>query len=421
MNGMQEYAEGIAKRAKDVVYEVAAKSTTEKNAALKAMADSINDHRSYITDVNKKDLEYALSQGKNPAYIDRLTLNDQRIDGMIRAIKDIIALPDPVGSGTLITRRPNGLKIQKVRVPIGVVAMIYESRPNVTSDAAALTLKSGNTVILRGGKEAVNSNQAIAGSIREALEACKFPRDAVQLVDRTEHEIVNLLLKLDRYIDLVIPRGGESLIRAVVEASRIPVIKHDKGVCHIYIDKSADKAKAEAITVNAKVSRPSVCNAAETLLIHKDYPHALAVIKALIKNKVEVRIDKKSAKHIEGLPAGLPEATEADWTTEYLDTIISARVVKNTDEAIEHINTYGSHHSDAIVSEDYDNVQAFLDKVDSAAVYANASTRFTDGGEFGLGAEVGISTQKLHVRGPMGLEGLTTEKWVIYGSGQIRG
>ncbi|OHD54572.1 MAG: glutamate-5-semialdehyde dehydrogenase [Spirochaetes bacterium GWF1_51_8] len=420
MNGIKEYAEGLAKRAKDIVYEVAGKGTNDKNAALIAMAESINDHRSYIIDVNKKDLEFAEASGKNAAYLERLMLNDKRIDGMIQAIRDIAALPDPVGSGNMLSRRPNGLKIMKVRVPIGVVMMVYESRPNVTSDAAALTLKSGNTVILRGGKEAVNSNQAIANSIREALEHTGFPRDAVQLVDRTEHEIVNELLKLDKYIDVVIPRGGEGLIRAVVEASRIPVIKHDKGVCHVFIDQSADKAKAEAITVNAKVQRPSVCNAIESLLIHKDYPHAASVVKALVKNKVEVRIDRKSMKAVEGLPAGLKDATEDDWYTEYLDYIISVKMVRDVDDAIDHINTYGSHHSDSIVSEDYGNVQRFLDRVDSAAVYANASTRFTDGGVFGLGAEVGISTQKLHVRGPMGLEGLTTEKWVIYGDGQIR-
>ena len=343
-------------------------------------------------------------------------LNEKRINGMVSAIRDIVALPDPVGSGNLIKKLPNGLKLIKQRVPIGVVAMIYESRPNVTSDAASLTLKSGNTVILRGGKEARHSNKIIADLIREALTENGFPADAVQFVEKQEHEIVDALLLQDQYIDVVIPRGGEKLIKAVTSKSRVPVIKHDKGVCHVFIDASADKDKAEAIVINAKVQRPSVCNAIETLLIHKDYPYTADVIKALQDKAVEVRADDAIRKIV----GGLKTATEEDWYSEYLDLIISVKQVADTDEAINHINTYGSHHSDAIVSKDYRDVQRFLEQVDSAAVYANASTRFTDGGEFGLGAEIGISTQKLHVRGPMGLEGLTTEKWVIYGDGQIR-
>ena len=410
------YAEKIAKRAHAVSYEIATKSTNEKNNALEAIANKILSASSRIQQENKKDIAYAQKIGKSQAIIDRLVLNDNRIEGMVKAIRDIIALPDPVGSGSTIKKLPNGLKLLKQRVPIGVVAMIFESRPNVTSDAASLTLKSGNTVILRGGKEARHSNLILVNLIREALEESGFPVDAVQFVEKQEHEVVDALLLQDQYIDVVIPRGGESLIRAVTQKSRVPVIKHDKGVCHVFVDKSAEKDKAEAIAVNAKVQRPSVCNAIETLLIHKDYPYTAALVAALQKEGVEVRADAA----IRAIVPGLKEATEEDWSTEYLDLIISAKQVADTDEAIHHINFYGSHHSDAIISKDYTSTQRFLEQVDSAAVYANASTRFTDGGEFGLGAEIGISTQKLHVRGPMGLEGLTSEKWVIYGDGQVR-
>jgi len=417
MSEYRTYIEAIAKKAREVSFDVQNRSTEEKNRALKAMAESILDQQKQIIEMNKKDIEFSKSIGKSTAIIDRLVLNEKRIAGMAQAIEEIIALPDPVGKGNSLMRRPNGLKLQKVRVPIGVVAMIFESRPNVTSDASSLTLKSGNTVILRGGKEAIHSNTTIGNAIREALRSVDFPADAVQVLDRTEHEIVSEMLKLSDYIDVVIPRGGESLIRAVTEQSRIPVIKHDKGVCHVFVDESADPKKAEAITINAKVQRPSVCNAIETLLIHKNYAYKKEIIQALLDQKVTVIADEEIRKIFPDLQA----ATEEDWSTEYLDYTISVKVVEDTREAIRHINTYGSHHSDAIVSESYQNTQNFLDQVDSAAVYANASTRFTDGGMFGLGAEIGISTQKLHVRGPMGLEGLTTEKWVIYGNGQIRG
>lgn len=417
MSEYRTYIEGIAKKAREVSFDIQNRSTEEKNRALKAMAESILDQQKQIIEVNQKDIEFSKSIGKSKAIIDRLVLNEKRIVGMSQAIEEIIALPDPVGKGNTLMRRPNGLKLQKVRVPIGVVAMIFESRPNVTSDAASLTLKSGNTVILRGGKEAIHSNTAIGNAIREALRSVDFPVDAVQVLDRTEHEIVSEMLKLSEYIDVVIPRGGEKLIRAVSEQSRIPVIKHDKGVCHVFVDESADPKKAEAITINAKVQRPSVCNAIETLLIHKNYAYKKEIIQALLDQNVKVIADAEIRKIFPDLQA----ATEEDWSTEYLDYTLSVKVVEDTREAIRHINTYGSHHSDAIVSESYQNTQNFLDQVDSAAVYANASTRFTDGGMFGLGAEIGISTQKLHVRGPMGLEGLTTEKWVIYGNGQIRG
>ena len=413
---MEKYILQIAEKAREVSRGLGTASTAEKNNALLLMADGIAANADRIIAENKKDIEYAASNGKTKAIIERLTLDKKKVDAMASAIREIAALPDPVGSGNLITRRPNGLKITRVRVPLGVVAMIYESRPNVTADAAALCVKSGNAVILRGGKEALHSNTAIAECVRAALKKAGLPEDAVQFIDKTEHEIVDRMLELDRLIDVVIPRGGESLIRSVSEKSLIPVIKHDKGVCHIYVDASADREQAEAIVINAKCQRPSVCNAAETVLMHKDYPYIKEMVRKLIDNQVEVIADAAIRKLFPELKA----ATEEDWSTEYLDLKITAGIVNDTGAAIEHINRYGSHHSDSILSRDYENVQLFLDRVDSAAVYANASTRFTDGSVFGLGAEIGISTQKLHVRGPMGLEGLTCDKWIVYGEGQIR-
>ncbi len=416
MNEFYKYAEIIATRAKEISLEVASKSTKEKNKALEEIALLIEKNVGRIIEENKKDLAIAIESGRPKAFLDRLALDEKKIKSMVNSIKEIIALPDPVGSGNFITKRPNGLIIQKIRVPIGVIAMIYESRPNVTTDSAALCLKSGNTVILRGGKESINSNRILADLIREGLKKSGFPVDSVILVERLEYEVVDELLKLDKYIDVVIPRGGESLIKSVTEKSRIPIIKHDKGVCHVFVDDTADKEKAERIVINAKCQKPSVCNAMETLLIHKDYPYIKELIEKLIENNVEIIADENIRK----IFPELKSASEGDYYTEYLDYKISARVVSDVREAVWHINKYGSHHSDAIVSESYANIQYFLERVDSAAVYANASTRFTDGGEFGLGAEMGISTQKLHVRGPMGLEGLTTEKWIVYGNGQIR-
>ncbi len=412
----QEYITQIAQRAREISYQVASRSTRDKNQALEAVAREIENQAAHIISENTKDISYARETGMAPAMIDRLLLNEQRIAGMVKAVREIISLTDPVGSGDLIRTMPNGLQMQRLRVPLGVVAMIYESRPNVTSDAAALTLKSGNTVILRGGKEAIHSNTAIAGAIRAGLKKAGYPEDAVQFIDQTDREIVDALLQLNQYIDVVIPRGGEGLIRAVSEKSRIPVIKHDKGVCHVYIDQSADRDMANAIVVNSKVQRPSVCNAAETVLFHKDYPWKKETLQALKDQGVEIRADAALAKIYPGLTA----ATEEDWSTEYLALIISAREVNSVQEAIDHINHYGSHHSDSIVTADYSSGQAFVRQVDSAAVYINASTRFTDGEVFGLGAEIGISTQKLHVRGPMGLDGLTSQKWVIFGQGQVR-
>ncbi|MGC8765050.1 MAG: glutamate-5-semialdehyde dehydrogenase [Brevinematia bacterium] len=416
MSEFYSYVENIARRAKNVSLDVASRGTKEKNIALENIAKAIERNSSSIIAENKKDVAFATEAGRPKAFIDRLVLDEKKIKSMVNSIMEIVSLPDPVGSGNFITRRPNGLIIQKIRVPIGVVAMIYESRPNVTSDSAALCLKSGNVVILRGGKEAFNSNRAIANFIREGLKISNFPEDAVILIEKLEHEVVDELLKMNAYIDLVIPRGGESLIKSVTEKSRIPVIKHDKGVCHVFVDESADREKAEKIVINSKCQKPSVCNAMETLLIHKKYPYIKELIGKLIDLNVEIIADR----NIRELFPQLTEAKDEDYFTEYLDYKMSARIVDSVEEAVNHINHYGSHHSDSIVSESYRNVQYFLERVDSAAVYANASTRFTDGGEFGLGAEMGISTQKLHVRGPMGLEGLTTDKWVVYGDGHIR-
>ncbi|MFN3659976.1 MAG: glutamate-5-semialdehyde dehydrogenase [Brevinematales bacterium] len=413
---MKEYILTIAKQAKEVFYQVGVASTEKKNQALRAIAHYLREKKADILSANGRDIEAFDQTGKSQALRDRLLLNEARIESMARGIEEIVALPDPVGSGNYITTRPNGLRIERVRVPIGVIAMIYEARPNVTADAAALCLKSGNVAILRGGREALHSNLAIMDAIWAGLKEADFPLQAVQYIDRVEHEVVDEMLQLVGLIDLVIPRGGASLIRSVTEKSRIPVIKHDKGVCHVYVDATADRRKAEAIVINAKCQRPSVCNAAETLLLHRDYPYRKEMIQALIENGVRVIADEVIRQDFPELQA----ATEEDWYTEYLDYIISARVVNSVEEAIYHINTYGSHHSDAIVSESYGAIQKFLSEVDSSAVYANASTRFTDGGEFGLGAEIGISTQKLHARGPMGLESLTTEKWLVYGNGHVR-
>lgn len=416
MNDIRNYCENLAAKAKAVAHGLMTRGTADKNRALMTIALYLVRDTAAILQANAKDREYAASIGKTPAMIERLTLNEKRVAAMADAVREVAALPDPVGSGSYIRQSPTGLTIQRIRVPLGVVFMIFESRPNVTVDAASLTLKSGNTVILRGGKEAVHSNTILAGIIRSALSDSGFPEDAVQLVERTEHEVVDTLLSMDKLIDLVIPRGGENLIRSVSEKSRIPVIKHDKGVCHVFIDQTAERDMAEAIVVNAKCQRPSVCNAAESVLLHRDYPYKKEALEALIRNGVEIFADAE----LRALLPGLKEADESSWSTEYLDLRMSARVVAGVDEAIEHINRYGSHHSDAIVSRDYPSIRAFQERVDSAAVYANASTRFTDGGEFGMGAEVGISTQKLHARGPMGLEGLTCDKWVIMGTGQVR-
>jgi glutamate-5-semialdehyde dehydrogenase len=382
------------------------------------MADGLRNRADLILQENQSDIRRAKEAGLSSAMIDRLTLNEGRIEAMAAGLEEIIKLPDPVGEVLKMWKRPNGLRIGKVRVPIGVIGFIYESRPNVTVDAAGLCLKSGNAIILRGGSEAIDSNAAIADIIVEAIGRAGLPPDCVQLIRTTDRAAVNAMLKLDRYIDLIIPRGGKPLIKLVVETSTIPVIMHYEGICHTYVDEFADLDMAEEICMNAKVQRPGVCNAMETMLVHSRVAEEFLprIANKLTAAGVEVRgCDKTRAI----IPHATP-AIEEDWRTEYLDLILSVRVVDSIEEAIEHIDTYGSAHSDAIVTENYSRAQKFLEEVDSSAVFVNASTRFNDGFEFGLGAEIGISTNRLHCRGPMGLEELTTTKYIVYGGGQVR-
>ncbi len=389
-----------------------------KNSILKAMADAIDRRREDLGDANRLDVEEGRKAGLSPALVDRLTLTPERIDGMIQGLREIAALPDPVGRCIGRRRRPNGLVILKRRVPIGVIAIVYESRPNVTADAAALCLKAGNAVILRGGKEALRSNQAIAAALIDGGAAAGMPPHAVQCVATTDRDAVRELVRMDDRVDLAIPRGGESLIRAVVDQARVPVIKHYKGVCHLYVDATADLEQALAIVENAKCQRPGVCNAIETLLIHQEVARDFVpkLVAMCQRRGVELRGDPAARQ----LSPAFREATEEDWPTEYLDLILAVRIVPDVSAAVEHINRYGSRHSDGIVTRDRTAERQFTRAVDSSCVYVNASTRFTDGGQFGMGAEMGISTDKLHARGPMGLEELTTYKYIVQGTGQIR-
>lgn len=398
--------------------ELAKCSTKKKNAILEAMANELIAQKAIIQEANTKDLAAGKEAGLSSAMLDRLELNDSRIEGMVKGLLDVAALKDPVGAEISNWNRPNGLQIKKVRVPIGVIAIIFESRPNVTADAASLCFKTSNAVILRGGKEAVHSNQAIAKALREGGAKKDMPADAIQLVQTIDRDAVRELAQMTGKVDLIIPRGGEGLIKAVSEMAWVPVIKHYKGVCHTYVDATADIDMALAIAENAKVQRPGVCNAMETLLVHKDV--ADAFLPKMIARLKECGVELRGDEAVQKFDSDVIAATEADWPEEYLDLILAIRVVDDVDAAIEHINTYGSHHSDAIVTADADAEKSFLAQIDSASVYVNASTRFTDGAEFGMGAEIGISTDKLHARGPMGLEELTTYKYVIEGTGQVR-
>ncbi len=393
-------------------------STRKKNAVLLAMADAVDRQRSLIQAANAQDIAAARAAGLSGAMLDRLTLTDVRIDAMVTGIREVAALADPVGKKLWKRTRPNGLVIEKRRVPLGVIVIIYESRPNVTADAAVLCLKTANAVILRGGKEAFHSNLAIVRALQEGGAAAGMPRYAVQLVETTDREAVRELVQMDDRVDVVIPRGGESLIRAVVDLARVPVLKHYKGVCHVFVDADADFEQALAIVENAKCQRPGVCNALETLLVHGQA--AAAFLPKLAALAVRRAVTLRGCAATRACIPGCEPAGEEDWYAEYLDLILAVRVVRDVQAAIQHINTYGSHHSDAIVTRNSRHAKLFLKEVDSAAVYVNASTRFTDGGEFGMGAEMGISTDKLHARGPMGLEELTTYKYVVTGSGQIR-
>jgi len=412
-------AESIAQRARAASRLMAQCSTAVKSEALNRMAAALVDAaESTIQIANSQDVAAAKQAGLSAALIDRLTLTPKRISEMATGLREVAALPDPSGEIERMWLRPNGMRVGRMRVPLGVIGVIYESRPNVTAEAAGLCLKAGNAVILRGGSEAVRSNVAIGRILHDAGLKAGLPEGALTVVDRTEREFVAALLKQDRYIDLIIPRGGEGLIRAVMEQSTIPVVKHDKGVCHIYVDEAADPAMAQAVCVNAKVQRPGTCNALETLLVHQAIAPTFlpAVIGRLQQEKVEVRGCERTRKLVKGLTA----ATEADWSAEYLDLILAVRVVDSMGDAIEHIATYGSQHTDAIITQDYQRAMEFLRVVDSSAVMVNASTRLNDGGQFGLGAEIGISTGRLHARGPMGLHDLTTIKYIVLGEGQLR-
>ena len=408
----------MGKKAKEAAVVLATLSTPVKNKALLASADAIMAAKEDILEKNKEDVEAALANGIKGAFIDRLTLTDARVADMAEGLRQVAKLDDPVGEVLSMKKLDNGLVVGQKRVPMGVIGIIFEARPNVTADAFGLCLKAGSAVILRGGKEAFKTNHAVVNAIRSALKAEGLPEDCVQMVPDTSRETANEMMRLNGYLDVLIPRGGAGLINSVVQNSTVPVIQTGVGNCHVYVDESADFEKAAKIVINAKTQRPGVCNACESLLVHEKIAEAFlpAVGKALQDKKVEIRGDEATQKLVDG---SVP-ATEEDWGTEYADYILSARVVKDIDEAIAHIRTYSTGHSEAIVTENYTNAQRFLNEVDAAAVYVNASTRFTDGGQFGFGAEIGISTQKLHARGPMGLKELTTTKYIIYGDGQIR-
>ena len=408
----------LGKKAKEASYILGNLSSKDKNDALYAMADFLIENSKVIIEANKKDLETSRIKGTSESMLDRLALNEARIEGMANGLRQVAALEDPVGEVLGMWTRPNGLQIGKKRVPMGVIGIIYEARPNVTSDAAGLCFKSGNAVILRGGSEAINSNKAIAEALREGLKSAGLVEDAVQLVEDTSREVATEMMKLNDYIDVLIPRGGAGLIKAVVNNATVPVIETGTGNCHIYVDEDCDFEMAKNIIINAKTSRPSVCNAAEKLLINEKIAGKFMpiIFEALRENGVEIRGDES----LKALDDSVILASEEEWYNEYLDYTIGVKIVKDINEAINHINKFGSGHSEAIVTKSYEASQIFLQKVNAAAVYVNASTRFTDGEEFGFGAEIGISTQKLHARGPMGLKELTTIKYIIFGNGQIR-
>ena len=414
---MQELIEK-GKAAKAAAAKLSTMLSPDKDKALCAIAENLRKKTDYIIEENKKDIDEARKNGMKEGLIDRLTLNAQRIAAMAEGIEQIAALPDPIGEVISEVKRPNGLRIAQMRVPLGVIGIIYEARPNVTADAAALCIKSGNACILRGGKEALRSNMAVMSVMQEAAYSAGLPEGSLALVEDTTRESSVALMKLNEYLDVIIPRGGAGLIRAVVENATVPAIETGTGNCHVYVDESADLEMAKNIVINAKTSRPSVCNAEEKLLVHSRIADKFLpdMLKSLADKGVEIIGDMRVCSIY---PSAVP-ATEDDWGTEYLDLKIGVKIVDSTDEAIAHINRYGSGHSEAIITDSYTDSQKFLDSIDAAAVYVNASTRFTDGFEFGFGAEIGISTQKIHARGPMGLKALTTAKYIIRGNGQIR-
>ncbi|MDK2894322.1 MAG: glutamate-5-semialdehyde dehydrogenase [Moorella sp. (in: firmicutes)] len=406
------------KLAREAARILANLNTSIKNEALLAMARALEEEQDFILEANARDMAAGREKGLSRALLDRLLLNEKRIKDMAVSLRELVALPDPVGEVTSMWTRPNGLQIGRVRVPLGVIGIIYEARPNVTVDAAGLCLKTGNAVILRGGSEAFNSNRALTQVISRAATAAGIPEGAIQLIETTDREAVNLLLRANEYLDVLIPRGGAGLIRTVVENATVPVIETGVGNCHVYVDAAADLEMARNIVINAKTQRPGVCNAMETLLVHEKV--AAEFLPSLAEALKEKGVVLRGCERTRKLVPWAEAATEEDWATEYLDLILAVRVVDSLEAALEHIHTYGTKHSEAIVTSNYQTAREFLARVDAAAVYVNASTRFTDGYEFGFGAEIGISTQKLHARGPMGPEQLTTFKYIIFGSGQIR-
>ncbi len=415
---VQNTVESLAISAKKAARKLAFESTTSKNNVLLRMAEALQEQKEFIQTENEKDLAAGREKGLSAAMLDRLALTDKVIEAMIVGLQEVTALPDPVGEVDEMIRRPNGLMVGRMRIPLGVIGMVYESRPNVTVDAAALCLKAGNAVILRGGSEAIHSNLALAKVLQDALTSENIDPAAIQVIPMADREAVNIMLSLEEHIDLIIPRGGEGLIRFVAQNSRIPVLKHYKGVCHVFVDETADFNMAAEIIMNGKTQRPGVCNALETLLVHRKIAAAfLPLIGSRLKDAgVEIR----GCPQTVDILADVKDATEEDWYAEFLDLILAVRVVDDLDAAMDHIDTYGSQHTEVIVTADYANAQRFIKEVDASAVMVNASTRFSDGGQFGLGAEIGISTTKLHAYGPMGLKELTARKFIVYGDGQIR-
>ena len=413
-----EYIINIGRRAKEASRIMVTASTNLKNNALLHMAEALINSEKAIIEANMKDMELAATNNLSKAMLDRLMIDQQRIENMAEGLKNVASLPDPIGVGLKRWKTPNNLDISMVRVPLGVIGMIYESRPNVTVDAAALCLKAGNSIILRGGSEAINTNIALAKVIKKAATYSGLPEGCIQLIEMVDRELVNSLIKLNDYVDVIIPRGGAGLKKAIIANATVPVIETGAGICHIYVDLDADLNMAEEIIANAKTQRPGVCNAVETVLVHKNIASEFLpkLAQRLYGLGVEIRICESGIKFLSGAKVALEE----DWSTEYLDLILSIKVVESMDDAIDHIFKYGTKHSEAIITNSYKNSQRFLMEVDASCVYVNASTRFTDGSEFGFGAEIGISTQKLHARGPMGLEQLTTTKYLIYGQGQVR-
>ena len=415
---VQNTVESLAVEARKAARDVASLSTVSKNNVLLRMGEALQEQKEYIQAENEKDLDNGREKGLSAAMLDRLALTDEVIESMIVGLREVVALPDPVGEIDEMNKRPSGIMVGRMRIPLGVIGMIYESRPNVTVDAAALCLKAGNAILLRGGSEAIHSNLALAKVLQDALASEEINPAAIQVVPTTDREAVNVLLSLEEYIDLIIPRGGEGLIRFVAENSRIPVLKHYKGVCHVFVDADADLEMAVNIVMNGKCQRPGVCNALETLLVHKDT--AASFLPLVASELTAASVELRGCPRTKEILPEIKDAVEADWPAEFLDLILAVKVVDDLDAAMDHIVKYGSQHTEVIVTNSYANSQRFIKEVDASAVMVNASTRFSDGGQFGLGAEIGISTTKLHAYGPMGLKELTTKKFIVYGDGQVR-